>query len=102
VHYYGSHVDHCSRCDAEILAPTYGTDEGYPRVLCTGCGFMLSKYDLFSAVAARGAGQVLLVCSLFLAIGCAKLHLKECHDTISHVLKDGPSVHAAKHRSARC
>jgi len=34
------------------------------RVLCAGCGFVITKLDIFPAVAARGAGQILLV-SLF-------------------------------------
>jgi hypothetical protein len=38
----------------------------------------------------------------FSPIRRAELHLKECHDTISHVLKDGPGFHTAKHRSSRC
>ena len=37
------------------------------RVICVSCGFGITKADIFPAVAAQGAGQILLVsCPLYL------------------------------------
>lgn len=64
------------------------------RVICVSCGFGITKADIFPAVAAQGAGQILLVsCPLYLKATDPHGGLIEYYTSLPDDQQDRSSIH---------